>query len=77
MTMVDGDGRIVEANIAFAAMVNIPPAELRGLLVSEVTHPADRGGDNVDQLFRGEIDCYQREKRYLRPDGTWFWGGAR
>jgi len=74
MTMIDDDGRIVEANIAFAAMVNIPPADLRGLPISAVTHPADRGGDNVDQLFSGEIDRYQREKRYVRPDGTWFWG---
>lgn len=74
MTMVDGEGRLVDANLAFAAMVDVPPAELRGLPISAVTHPGDRGHDKVPELFRGEIDRYRREKRYVRPDGTWFWG---
>jgi len=74
MTMVDGQGRLVDANLAFAAMVNIPPAELRGLPIATVTHPADRHGDSVRELFSGEIDRYRREKRYVRPDGSWFWG---
>ncbi|MDA0180457.1 ATP-binding protein [Solirubrobacter phytolaccae] len=74
MTMVNGEGRLVEANLAFAAMVNIPPAELRGIPIMTLTHPADRDNDNIKELFTGEIDRYRREKRYVRPDGTWFWG---
>ncbi|WP_170178898.1 GAF domain-containing sensor histidine kinase [Solirubrobacter pauli] len=74
MTMVDADGRLVEANLAFAAMVDIQPDELRGLPVSAITHPAERDNDDVGQLFAGQIDRLRRERRYVRPDGTWFWG---
>ncbi|WP_157592574.1 GAF domain-containing sensor histidine kinase [Solirubrobacter soli] len=76
MTLIDRNGRCVEANAAFSRMVGIPADELRGLSIGAVTHPDDREGDreSVEQLFSGQRELYRREKRYVRPDGTVIWG---
>jgi len=76
MTLVDRSGRCVEANAAFSRMIGIPADELRGLPIGAVTHPDDRAGDreSVEQLFSGQRERYRRDKRYVRPDGTIFWG---
>lgn len=76
MTMVDAAGHIVQANLAFAAMIQIPPAELRGMPVSAITHAADRDEEAFDRLFSGRLERYRAERRFVRPDGTWFWGAV-
>lgn len=73
MTMVDAGGHIVQANLAFAAMIQIAPAELSGMPVSAITDP---DGESFDQLFSGELERYSGERRFRRPDGTWFWGAV-
>ena len=74
MTMVDTGGRIVDANRSFAAMMQIPVGELRGVPINAITHPADR----EDEMPRSSSAAhgYRREKRFVRPDGTWFWGAV-
>lgn len=74
MTMVDESRHIVQANLAFAGMISIPPAELRGTPMAAYIHPEDRGRDRIEELFSGELERYRLEQRYVRPDGTWFWG---
>ncbi|MDA0172224.1 ATP-binding protein [Solirubrobacter taibaiensis] len=76
MTMVDTSGRIVDANTAFAAMMQIPVGELRGVPINAITHPADREEADAEKLFGGPGVGYRREKRFVRPDGTWFWGAV-
>jgi PAS domain S-box-containing protein len=41
-----------------------------------VTHPDDEVIDRAQwqRLAAGKIDSYQREKRYLRKDGSVLWG---
>ena len=76
MSLLDRGGRFVETNAAFCEMLGIPADELRGLPLVAVTHPAEREIDRalIDGLFAGERDGFRREKRYVRPDGSVFWG---
>ena len=72
-TAISGlDGRWFRVNRAFAQMVGYKPEELVGLGVADITHPADLevDFDTMAKLRRGEIDSYQRAKRYIRKDGT-------
>jgi PAS domain S-box-containing protein len=41
-----------------------------------ITHPDDleKSLDKFGKLLAGEIDDYEMEKRYLRPDGSFLWG---
>jgi diguanylate cyclase (GGDEF)-like protein/PAS domain S-box-containing protein len=75
MAIVEPDGRLARVNKAFARVVGRPPENLVGRTFQDITHPDDVDAD-VDQLRRcllGEIDGYELEKRYIRPDGTAIW----
>jgi diguanylate cyclase (GGDEF)-like protein/PAS domain S-box-containing protein len=50
--------------------------ELLGLPLSAITHPEDVDADleQAKQLFRGEIDAYRLNKRYIRRDGSMLLG---
>jgi PAS domain S-box-containing protein len=72
-TAISGiDGRWFHVNRAFAEMVGYEPDELVGLGFADITHPADLEGDleTKAMLGRGDIDHYQRPKRYIRKDGS-------
>jgi len=66
------DGRFVQCN---QAMVDLLGYSAEELAVSEPTHPDDVevGKRLFRRLAEGEIDGYQREKRYIRRDGTMIW----
>jgi PAS domain S-box-containing protein len=69
------DGRLLEINQRFAAIVGRPPAELLTGDWTCFTHPDDMQPDS-DQMARlnaGEIASYHLNKRYLRPDGAVVW----
>jgi PAS domain S-box-containing protein len=68
----DVDGRWFRVNRAFAKTVGYEPEELVGLGFADITHPADLEVDfeTKARLGRGEIDNYQRPKRYIRKDGS-------
>jgi PAS domain S-box-containing protein len=72
-TAISGlDGRWFRVNRAFARMVGYEPEALIGLGFADITHPADLEVDfeTKDRLARGEIESYQRAKRYIRKDGS-------
>jgi two-component system, cell cycle sensor histidine kinase and response regulator CckA len=63
-------------NNRFCQMLGYSEAELRRKTLREITHP-----DHIDeslagrrQLLAGEISSHTMEKRYIRKDGTVFWG---
>ncbi len=63
-------------NNRFCQMLGYSEAELRKKTLREITHP-----DHIDeslagrrQLLAGEISSHTMEKRYIRKDGTVFWG---
>ena len=69
------DGRIIEINRRFAAIVDRPPAELLTRDWRHFTHPDDLqpDSDQMASLNAGEIAGYHLNKRYLRPDGSVVW----
>ena len=75
MAMVDRAGDFVRVNPAFYEMIGYGEAELRGLNVRDVTHPADLESsfDHVHRLYQGETSSYQMEKRYLHKNGSVVW----
>ncbi len=72
IAMYDLAGRLVQCNRTMSDMLGYTSEELGEI---DPTHPDDRasGAELFQQLVRGEIDRYQREKRYIRKDGSTLW----
>lgn len=75
MGLVDRKGRFLRVNPAFCQLTGYSESELLGRTIREITHPHDRELDrqNMNQLLRGEISSYQREKRYIHKNGSVVW----
>ena len=76
MTLTRLDGTLVQVNERFAEMLGYATDELAGMNVSDITHPDDLEPDfaYAAEIRAGKRDSYTREKRYLRRDGSIFWG---
>lgn len=70
------DGRILEANAAFARFVGRRVHEVVGANLASLSAPEDVAVDEVllARVLVGEIDSYRVDKRYRRPDGRRVWG---
>jgi len=68
-------GRYVRVNPAFAHIVGRSAEEILTMTAQELTHPEDRDEDeqHLRALFAGSQQSYQRDKRYLKGDGTPVW----
>jgi PAS domain S-box-containing protein len=75
MALTTLDGAFVQVNDRLAEMLGYTVDELSALGVQGITHPDDLAVDleHSEQLRRGEIDSYRREKRYVRKNGSIFW----
>jgi PAS domain S-box-containing protein len=75
----DLDGRLMDTNPAFQRLLGYSGEEMRGKLVSDITHPDDREETrrHFEALVAGEISSYEIEKRYLRKDGDIIQARAR
>ena len=75
ITHVNTEGRVLEANPAFEAMIGYSTAELRELPLGKITHPDDWGIHVAlhEELMAGKRDSYRYEKRYVRRDGELVW----
>src|SRR5215210_8871495 len=76
MALVGFDGTFLSANRAFCELVGRSEKELNALGFQGVTHPDDLDADLelVGRVLEGEIERFELEKRYLRPDGSIVWG---
>jgi len=76
MALTGLDGGFVQVNDRLAQMLGYETAELSKLNVRDVTHVDDIDADVlfVEELRAGGRDSYQREKRYVRKDGSLMWG---
>jgi diguanylate cyclase (GGDEF)-like protein/PAS domain S-box-containing protein len=74
-TVVTPEGKIVEVNHAYAALVGRTPEQLAGTNALALVHPDDRESaiEMAASLLRGEQDVVDHERRLLRPDGTPVW----
>ena len=75
MALVAPDMRIISANEAFHRMLGYASNELRGMHISQITHPEDVEGGlrHAESLFAGAIPSYQVEKRYVKKSGEIVW----
>lgn len=66
------DGTVLAANDALCTMLGRPRDLIVGHNVAEFTHPDDRAQDAraMAATAAGEQPTLDRDKRYLRPDGT-------
>jgi PAS domain S-box-containing protein len=76
IALIDLNGSFLSANRVFQEMLGYGEEELRGKLLTELSHAEDR--KMTLQLFRevasGRRESYQMEKRYQRKNGQYFWG---
>src|SRR5689334_14176807 len=69
-------GRIVEANPTYQRMMGYSAAELARRTIFDLTYPEDlpRNRELYDEMSAGRRSSYQIEKRFIRRDGSVFWG---
>lgn len=69
-------GKLTFFNRKFGEMLGYPPEELELLTVNDITHPEDRGKQRAlyQEMLAGKVDSFSVEKRYIRKDGSFFWG---
>ncbi|HUG46014.1 MAG TPA: PAS domain S-box protein [Sphingomicrobium sp.] len=72
---VDRSGRFSNANEQLSVITGYSLDELRTRTFLDITHPDDVEEDRrlFEQQWSGELDKYQREKRYVRKDGSIIW----
>lgn len=76
MAIMSLEGAWLSVNRALCDLLGRTREELLATDFRSVTHPADLAADLelLQRTLRGEIDRYELEKRYLRPDGRIVWG---
>jgi PAS domain S-box-containing protein len=76
MALTALDGRLFKVNRALCQMLGYEAEPLQQMTWKEITHPDDiqEGERFFRRTLTGEIASYQREKRFLRKDGTVIWG---
>jgi diguanylate cyclase (GGDEF)-like protein/PAS domain S-box-containing protein len=75
MALFNTDGEYVRVNRALCRLLGRDEADVLGRRDNELTHPDDRDAD-VEAAWRilsGELDSWQCEKRFVRPDGQVVW----
>lgn len=74
--VLDSDGVLIEVNDRLAEMLGYYPQELIGKSPLEFTHPDDleTSREFLEKALQGQVNTYRREKRYVRKDGSFFWG---
>jgi PAS domain S-box-containing protein len=76
MALVSLDGQFLDVNDCFCEMLGRTEEELVTLTFRDITYPddIDPNIDRLEKLLRNEISGYRLEKRYVRSNGTIFWG---
>ncbi len=74
--VVRRDGRFTDANPALRHMLGFSTDELLQRTVADITHPDDMTAEKpvLGELLAGRRATFRFVKRYLRKDGTIFWG---
>ncbi len=76
MAIFDLDFRFVKVNAMLCQMVGYRESEMLQRMFPDITYPDDVEIDRdlARKIFSQEMSYYQVEKRYLKKDGTIFWG---
>ena len=75
MALVDLSGQFLRVNRSLCEIVGYSESELLRLRVQQITHPEDLDRDLYyrHQIYQGELQTYQIEKRYLHQQGATVW----
>jgi diguanylate cyclase (GGDEF)-like protein/PAS domain S-box-containing protein len=75
MAFFNTEGEYLRVNVALCRLLDRSEADLLGHRDQEFTHPEHRASDIAAawQILSGEIDTWQTEKRFVRPDGSAVW----
>ncbi len=75
ITITNLERRLLQTNVAYQRITGYSAEELSGKPIAELTHPDDGAEDEllIEKVSTGELDRYQREKRYVRKDGETIW----
>lgn len=73
--LFNSEGQYIRVNDNLCRLLGRAPDGLLGRRDQEFTHPEDRPADleAAWRILRGELDIWQTEKRFLRPDGSVVW----
>lgn len=76
LILADPDGTMRLVNRGWCAKLGYAPGKLGGRYFRDITHPDDiaLSRQHYDRLLRGEVESYTLQKRYIRADGSFFWG---
>ncbi len=71
MALVGTDGRFLQVNRSLRRILGYSEGELLEKTFQEITHPDDLETDvvHLHQLLAGELETYQKEKRYFHKEG--------
>ena len=71
MALVGTDGRFLQVNRSLRKILGYSEGELLEKTFQEITHPEDVETDvvHLHQLLTGELETYQKEKRYFHKEG--------
>ncbi len=74
--IISTDYKILRVNNRFCAFLGYSWQEMINKPVQSFTHPDDAKKDewNTGRLLKGDLDIYVTDKRYIRKDGSIFWG---
>jgi PAS domain S-box-containing protein len=75
MAHVDQNGEFLRINQKYCDILGYTREEMEGKTFASVTYPEDISKDlaYLPQMFAGECSHYQRDKRYIRKDGSLVW----
>lgn len=76
MASVNFSGHFTEVNAAMCQMFKYTEEEFKQLSFRDITHPDFQqvSKEQIGLLNAEQVQSFQLEKRYLRSDGTSFWG---
>ncbi|MGH3026850.1 MAG: PAS domain S-box protein, partial [Gaiellaceae bacterium] len=76
MALTSLDGSFVQVNERLGEMLGYSTEELMRIGVAGISEPADLEVDRelAAEMIAGTRDSFQREKRYVRKDGSSVWG---
>jgi len=76
VSITDSQGRYIMFNDWWTAHLGFTGEELLKLTNLDITHPDDREASGLwfRKIVEGTVQSYRLEKRFLRKDGTFFWG---
>lgn len=74
--IVDREGHTILTNEALSVMLGYSPEEFAELTFRAFSHPGDLDRNNqlFDEMFAGERDHFEMDKRFFHKDGHVVWG---